>query len=348
MPEDLYEKFGSEELEIESFVDTKESRGVPTKNWFLAKIFAVVILLLVPISLIVFDYLQNPPTAFPTNTALVITPGTSVREAVTQLKDGGFIRSEIALYLELVLNHKDKFIKAGTYTFNEPIEVALVAIKLTEGDTKEDLLKLTLIEGESAHDIARRAEAILPDFDSDVFLTLALPHEGSLFPETYFLPKHFTAEDLFVLLTETFDERILTIEESILAHPLTKEGVIILASILEREANTLPSMKMVSGILQNRLAIGMALQVDASMEYILDKPLSKLTPEDLELDSPYNTYLYPGLPPTPIGNPGFEAISAVLDPEESEYLFYITGSDGNFYYAENFDQHRVNIARHLR
>src|SRR3989344_2097250 len=93
-------------------------------------------------------------------------------------------------------------------------------------------------------------------------------------------------------------------------------------------------MRLVSGILQNRLEIGMALQVDASMEYVLDKPLSELTPEDLELDTPYNTYLYPGLPPTAIGNPGLLAIDAVLNPTPSPYFFYVTGTDGNFYYHQ--------------
>ena len=92
----------------------------------------------------------------------------------------------------------------------------------------------------------------------------------------------------------------------------------------------------------------MALQTDASIEYVLDKPLNELVPSDLEIDSPYNTYQNPGLPPTPIGNPGLEAIKAVLYPTPSKYLFYITGNDGNFYYAKNFDQHRLNIARYLR
>jgi UPF0755 protein len=121
-----------------------------------------------------------------------------------------------------------------------------------------------------------------------------------------------------------------------------------LASIIEREANSPESMKMVSGILQNRLTIDMPLQADASIEYILDKPLNALLPEDLKIDSPYNTYLNRGLPPTPIGNPGLTAIEAVLEPTLSKYLFYITDETGEFHYAEDFDQHRANIQRYLR
>lgn len=107
------------------------------------------------------------------------------------------------------------------------------------------------------------------------------------------------------------------------------EEILALASIIEREANSPDSMKLVSSVLQNRLEIGMALQADASIEYVLDKPLKELTPEDLKIDSPYNTYLYTGLPPTPIGNPGLDAIMAVLQPAESEYFYYITDEEGS-------------------
>jgi UPF0755 protein len=92
----------------------------------------------------------------------------------------------------------------------------------------------------------------------------------------------------------------------------------------------------------------MPLQVDASIEYVLDKPLSELQPEDLKIESPYNTYLNIGLPPTPIGNPGLVAIEAILRPIKTEYMFYITGTDGNFYYAKDFAEHRQNIAKYLR
>ncbi len=135
---------------------------------------------------------------------------------------------------------------------------------------------------------------------------------------------------------------------TIAASGLTEAEVIVLASIIEREANDAESMGMVSGILQNRLRDGMPLQADASIEYILDKPLEELTPADLKVDSPYNTYLNKGLPPTAIGNPGAISIGAVLDPTPSDYYFYITGNDGVFYYATTYNDHKRNIARYLR
>jgi UPF0755 protein len=96
------------------------------------------------------------------------------------------------------------------------------------------------------------------------------------------------------------------------------------------------------------MEVGMPLQADASIEYVLNKPLKELTAEDLKVDSPYNTYLNRGLPPTPIGNPGLDAIMAALQPEKTDYVFYITDNDGNFHYATTYDEHLDNVERYLR
>ena len=122
----------------------------------------------------------------------------------------------------------------------------------------------------------------------------------------------------------------------------------MLASIIEREANDAESMGLVSGILHNRLEIGMALQVDASVAYGLGKPGTDLTRADWEIDGPYNTYTNAGLPPGPIANPGRIAIRAALNPTPSAYRYYITGQDGNFYYAKTLDKHNLNVAKYLR
>ena len=122
----------------------------------------------------------------------------------------------------------------------------------------------------------------------------------------------------------------------------------MLASIIEREANSEESMGLVSGILHNRLAIGMALQVDASVAYGLGKSGADLITADLDIDGPYNTYTRVGLPEGPIAAPGRMAIKAALNPTPSEYLYYITGRDGNFYYAKTLAGHNQNVINHLR
>jgi UPF0755 protein len=263
------------------------------------------------------------------------------------------VRSEQLLYYVLVFLHDPADLKASTYVFDEPIDTVSVAKRLTEGDFDTDLVRFTHIEGETVAALAERASAILPEFDKTVFVAQASQHEGKLYPETYFLPVTFTAQELMDLMLETYAETTQPFEEQILASPLTENQVLILASILEREANSPESMGVVSGILQNRLKVGMLLQADATIEYVLDTPLGELPAGQLanelrELDSPYNTYLYHGLPPTPIGNPGLDAITAVLNPTDTPYFYYVTGDDGVFYYAETYDQHLQNIDRYLR
>ena len=293
-------------------------------------------------------YTQNPPVNFPVGAVVEVPYGSTVQTVADILAEKGVVRSSLAFFVYFNLFYDQSTIKASTYTFTTPLNLRGVADFLVLGNYSEGLLSLTHREGERASTLAKSAAAILTNFDPVVFLTLAEPLEGKLYPETYFIPSTFTEEELLELLLDTFDEKTAPLKPEIVESSLSEEEIIILASILEREANDDASRKMVSGILQNRLAIGMPLQADASVEYILDKTLAELTPEDLKIDSPYNTYTNVGLPPTPIGNPGLEAIEAVLHPTPSDYLFYITGNDGQFYYAKDFDQHRVNISRYLR
>ncbi len=293
-------------------------------------------------------HLNKPPVNFPANVPITIETGTDVREITEILQDNGVIKSDKLLYYILVLMHEPTSLKASTYIFELPITTYEIAAKLTEGDFDTDLIRLTHFEGERVTQVAARAAEILSEFNAKRFVEEAEPLEGKLFPETYFVPASYTDEDLLKLLLSTFEAEMTKRETQIEAHSLTQDEILVLASIIEREANTEESKRLVASVLQNRLEINMALQADASIEYVLDKPLSELTPEDLKIDSPYNTYLYPGLPPTPIGNPGAEAIDAVLNPAESEYFYYITDNDGVFHYSETYRGHLINIEKYLR
>lgn len=296
---------------------------------------------------------SQPPENFPTGEAIVVEQGTGVRAITELLASEGVVRSPTLLYYVLTFNHDPSAVKASTYVFSEPLDVYTVAKRLTEGDFDTDLIRFTHFEGERIELLAERAAEVFPSFDKDSFLALASGHEGLLFPDTYFLPLDFTEEQLFELMLETLEERLEPFQSAIAAHPLNQDEIITLASIVEREANTPESMGYVAGIFLNRLEIGMALQADATIEYVLEDPLHQLAPGELaenlrEVDSPYNTYLYPGLPPTPIGNPGMTAITAVIKPTPSEYLYYLTDDTGVFHYSETYDQHVMNVNRYLR
>ncbi|MEZ4200129.1 MAG: endolytic transglycosylase MltG [Candidatus Paceibacterota bacterium] len=320
-----------------------------SKSKQLALSFGLVVL----VCLLVFAYLQNPSRNFPIGEAVVIETGLSAAAIADELKDKEVVRSRWLLYAILVAFHDPASVKAGTYVFDAPLNTFAIASRITDIAPPADTVALTFPEGYTVHEYATIATAALPQFNAVAFKELASSSEGYLFPETYFVPYDYNEEELFLLLRATYDERTRHLQDVLSNNKLTENGIVILASIVEREANTPESMEMVAGILLSRIVLGMPLQVDAAMEYALATPLQELLPGELalqirELDSPYNTYKYKGLPPTPIGNPGLTAIEAVLNPKNSDYLFYITGIDGEFYYAETLEEHNQNIARYLR
>ena len=322
----------------------------PRKSTWRVVMFVALCAVVVPL-LVVSVYVRTlalPPTDFPIASTIEIEPGMSISAITKQLESQNVVKSALLLYVVLLTSYEPENVKASTYYLDTPLSVFAVADMLVRGDFNANLISFTHIEGERASHVAENAALQLTDFNAAEFMMLASTSEGKLFPETYRIPKDFTEVELLDLMLETYEKNIAPLREDFKLVDLSENEVVILASIIEREANSIESMKMVSGILQNRMRIGMGLQVDASMEYILDKPLKELTAEDLKMDTPYNTYLYRGLTPTAIGNPGLDALKAVLEPTPSEYMFYITGDDGNFYYAETFDEHKVNIARYLK
>ena len=152
----------------------------------------------------------------------------------------------------------------------------------------------------------------------------------------------------------TFDQKISELLPEIKRQGKTVEEVVILASLIQREASTLEQMKMVSGILLNRLEIGQALQVDATLQYLAGQNQTtgkwwiSPSPALKQSDSPFNTYLNPGLPPSPICNPGLDALTAAVYPTKSNNLYYLHDDSGRMYYSQTYDEHLRNIERYLR
>ena len=286
----------------------------------------------------------TPPATFPIGEDITIEEGLTVSAIADVLSAQGVIRSSLAFYLYMEYAYQGTYIQAGTYRFDEPLRVAEVARILTNGEERSPTVKVTFPEGFTIKNMA----VYLGDVLSIPDTVSIMQYEGYLFPDTYFISRDTTFENLLTTMRETYEDKITPLRDQIAASGLSEPEVITLASLLEREANDSESMRMVAGILSNRLKIGMPLQVDATLEYLTGRTSAELTPDDLETDSPYNTYVHSGLPPTPIANPGIEAITAVLEATSSPYLYYLTGKDGNFYYAKTFEEHKQNKARYLR
>lgn len=289
------------------------------------------------------SYINTAPTDFPTHTDIVINEGLNQSDITELLQEKHIVRSSFYVYILLTHSFKNSFVQAGSYQFEKPLSAQEVVAALTQGMHRSPLIKVTFPEGFTVHAF----KDFLPEQFDSVSTTHLTQYEGYLFPDTYFIASDTRLDDLVELLQKTFKEKIALYEGKIATSGLSESEVITLASIIEREAKDAESKKMISGILQNRLHINMPLQVDACFDYVLNKTSDELTAEDLTIDSPYNTYTHTGLPPTPIANPGLESIEAVLEPKETDYLYYLTGTDGTFHYAKTFEEHKKNKTRYL-
>lgn len=297
----------------------------------------------------IFTYIQTlnrPPANFPVQETIVIDEGETISSIAETLRERDFVRSSIYLMHVLKYDHFEAPVQAGRYAFDEPLTTEAIAAAITSGEYSTPAVSITFPEGLRGERMKPIIESELPDLTVDVD-TLD-EHIGYLFPDTYYVSTETTLSQLIETMRENFDHKTAPLNIEANTHDLTAHEVIILASIVEREADTMQSKRTVAGILLKRLDADMPLQVDAAFEYLLGKTSAELTVEDLALDSPYNTYVYRGLPPTPIANPGVDSIQAVLDPNETPYLYYLTGADGHFYYAETFEEHVGNKRRYLQ
>ncbi len=293
--------------------------------------------------LVTLQHLNTPPHNFPTGQRIEIQEGMSIKSVSESLAHEHVVRSSLYVYVLLTKWHNDALVQAGTYTFREPTTTTSVVNSLLTGTNITPLISVTFPEGFRVQDLY----TYLPNNFEEVPIREYEKHEGYLFPETYFISRDTTLGELVELLLKTGNERHLTLIDAT-STSLRKDEVIILASIIEREAKDVDSKRIVSGILQNRLHKDMPLQVDATFNYILGKSSDELTLDDLKINSPFNTYTHKGLPPHPISNPGEESILAVLNPKKTDYMYYLTADDATFYYAKTFEEHKRNKERYLR
>ena len=278
----------------------------------------------------------SAPKSFPAGKVIKIEEGVSTARIVAQLKSMGIVKTTWPLSFMLKVSRKEKDINSGYYVFDKPLSMFGVAIRIIKGDFNVKMTKVTVREGSTLKDIAEIFSQF-ENFNKDDFLTAAKNMEGYLFPDTYFFPQYADAGEIIKVMRNNFKNK---------AGDVSSE-VIIMASLIEKEVANKSDRRIVSGILWKRLNIGMPLQVDAVFPYIIGKKSSELTLEDLKIDSPYNTYLYKGLPPYPIGNPGIDAIEAALNPADSAYFYYLSDKAGNTHYAVSIDEHKTNKKKYL-
>jgi UPF0755 protein len=283
--------------------------------------------------------------------SVVVAPGTPVRALAARLEEQGVIKSALLFELWIRVSGNAGSIQAGTYEIPAGTSLSGVIEALVIGRTK--LASVTIPEGlrleeqagvaarslgiDSAAFVAAATDSLLADSLGIDAATL----EGYLFPETYRVDPATDARELVRLMVAQF-QRTFGEQWRARAEELGRSvgDIVTLASIVEEEARVREERPVIAGVYWNRLRIGMKLEADPTVQYALGAHRQRVLYRDLEIDSPYNTYLYPGLPPGPIASPGRASLEATLYPDSVPFLFFFaTGDGGRHTFSETFAEH---------
>jgi len=275
------------------------------------------------------------------------------------LGERGIVRHPLSLKMAYTMKGSPRTIQAGLYRFDAPLTPLEVLDKLLKGKVVLD--KVTIPEGlrieEAAAVLARAGkgeEQVYLGLFSDPGPVLDLDPdasslEGYLLPDTYLVDPGVNEEEMVRILTGTFRKWWRGAYRDA-GSPGLRETV-TLASLVEKESSHDPERPLVAGVFRNRLRLGMLLQSDPTVIYaqVIDGTYrGRLLIEDLQYESPYNTYRYPGLPPGPICSPGRASLEAALHPAETDYLYFVSQNDGTHAFAKNLSEHNRNVARYRR
>jgi len=347
-------------------------------KWIKAALAAVVVAIGAVAGLGYYAMEQLKPAAAGDEVVFTIPEGASSSDIAEALEENGIIRD--ALIFQYYLRYKNigTGFQAGTYAMAPGTDLQEIIRKLNAGETvAEETLRATIPEGFTA----RQAIDALVElgFSEEELSALAAdpwqfaessvggqppraasiprhdqyryPIEGYLFPETYEFPLDATAYEVVLRMAQELDRKLATLpegwEKQLEANGVTFHEMMTIASLVEREVVVDEERPLVAGVIYNRIAADMPLQIDATVQYLFDEPKERLFESDLKIESPYNTYLNDGIPPGPIASPGLASIEAALYPEPSDYLFYVTKKDGSgeHYFGKTYDEHLRNIER---
>ncbi len=306
--------------------------------------------------------LLRPADTGSTETVVVeVRSGSTSADIAEDLARKGLIRSAAAFRMLARYRGLDGRLQAGEYRLSASMEPGEILEKMARGEVVT--YTFTIPEGYTVEEIARklaaegfvdreeflrvaREEGLRPEFvPKDV--ELKEPLEGYLFPETYQVTKGAGEKEIIRIMVERF-QAIFKPEYGRRAQELglTVHQVVTLASIIEEEAMVDEERPLISAVYHNRLRIGMKLDADPTLKYVLTDGPRPLTDADKGMDSPYNTYRFGGLPPGPISNPGEASIRAALYPAEVDYLYFVSKNDGTHQFSKTYREHLRNVARY--
>ncbi len=311
-----------ENIKIEDNIIATPNRVAIMKNNKILIVLLFVFLLLISFFYILFIYTPKRDK----DLIIHISPKDSVVLISEKLEEQNIIKNKFTFKAILIIFSSDKNIISGDYFIGKNEKPIKVIYRIISGKHEVLKIKITLREGLTKKEMIKILSEKIKTFNEDEFLNNPKVKEGYLFPDTYFFYPMTTTDEIVDELTLNFNRKIKLLDNEIKKSGKSLSDIIIMASILEKEAKGKEDVLLISGILWKRLEIGMALQVDAA-------PV---------------TYDMVGLPNEAISNPGFVSIKAAINPKNSPYLFYLHDDSGQVHFAVDFSEHRSNIARYLK
>jgi len=304
------------------------------------KLFSVIIIGILIFFWALIKIITLPPLVSPAKLVEIPENSTAYQIAEILYKNKVIKKMSWFLYITNKMKVQDK-LKSGIYEFSGRTPLKKVVEKLVKGEVK--LVKVTIPEGTDIMEIGEILEkkGIIKNEDEFVSYAKEKKLEGFLFPDTYLFPLNSSVESVSHYMWKRFNEvwKELTGEEINSANYEKVKKIATIASIVEKEAIYPEEKRIIAGIIYKRLKKGLPIQSCATVEYALGYHKSRLTEKDLKIRSPYNTYLYKGLPPTPICNPGKISLKATLNPEKTDYLYFLSMGNGKNHFSKTYKEH---------
>ncbi len=326
--------------------------------WQKFKLYIILVVCLLCLGSLLYGLTKQATSVSKDKFVIVVQPGMVSRDIGELLYKQGAVKSVFLFQMIAKVQGIENSLQAGEYVLSQDMTIQQVIDTLAKGETAYQ--KITIPEGYTVEQIAKLlqekqlgdeekikklAQSFVPyPYMNNNNLNVVYKAEGYMFPNTYRISKGTTEEQMLRMMTTQFDTQFT---ESMRTRAndmgLSIKDVIILASLVEKEAQLPQDRPIIAGVFINRLKQSMPLQSCATIQYILGYPKAELSVQDTEISSPYNTYQHMGLPPGPIANPGIAAIDAVLYPQRTEFVYFVADKKGAHHFSKTYEEHLVAI-----
>jgi len=303
----------------------------------MTKIIFLILILLILGSFFIWQGIYLPKDLVGEEKLFLVEKGQGLFQIAENLEKEGLIKGNFYFRAYALLQGYTRSLQAGEYLLSPSMGIPEIVQKIISGDTAK--IAVTIPEGFTVKQIEEGLGLSLPGENL----------EGFLFPDTYQFPINVNGEEVAVRMRENFDKKLTSdLKEEIEKQGKTIFEIITMASLIEKEVQTKEDKEMVSGIFWKRIELGKPLESCATIAYIKGVDQWRYSFEDTRIDSPYNTYLNPGLPLGPICNPGLESIIAAIYPKSSQYWYYLSTPEGETIFSQTLEEHNIAKAKYLK